>query len=80
MRGVRAAPSEGLAGIERVVLLRCAGLCCFLREEIEFILTDWVLRAAAVCLVGGGSLELSGTNLILDRRNRQGKIKTLGGI
>ena len=61
MRGVRAAPSEGLPGIERVVLLRCVGLFCFFKKETELVLTDWCLRVAAVCLVGGGSSELSGT-------------------
>ena len=40
MRGVRAALSEGLTGIDRVVLLGFAEVCCFLRKVIELVLTD----------------------------------------
>ena len=80
MRGVRAAPSDGLTGIERVVVLRCAELCCFFRKESELVLTDCCLRAAAVCLVGGGSLELSGTYLILSWRHSQYEVNPPGGM
>ena len=79
VRGVRAATSEGLAGIERAVLLGRAGLCCFLRRENELVLTDCCLRAAAVCLVGGGSLELSGTYLILSSQYCQYEVNEVDG-
>ena len=79
MRGVRAAPREGLTGIERVVFLKCAGLFCFFKKESELVLIDWCLRAAAVGWVGGGSLELSGTYMILRRRHCQREVNSLGG-
>lgn len=74
--GVRAALREGLTGIERVVFLRCTGLFCFFRKESELVLTDWCLRVAAVCLIGGGSLELSGTYTILNRRHCQHEVNS----
>ena len=64
---MRAALMEGLVGIERVVSLSKLALLLFLRNESELFLFEWCLRVDAVCLIGGGSLELSGTYLILNR-------------
>ena len=64
---MRAAPIEGLVGIERVVSLRKVALLDFLRKESELFLFEWCLRVATVCLIGGGRVEPSGTYLILNR-------------
>ena len=58
---------EELVCIERVVSLSKVGLLDFLRKESELFLFEWCLRVAAVCLIGGGRLEPSGTYLILQR-------------
>ena len=64
---MRAALMEGLVGIERVVSLSKVALLVFLRKESELLLFEWYLRVDAVCLIGGGRVELSGTYLILNR-------------
>ena len=57
---------EGLVGIERVVSLSKVALLLFLRKESELVLFEWCLRVDAVCLIGGGRVEPSGTYLILN--------------